>query len=109
MNTMFLSSIKIVFLSTKCINQLYHSDLGIINAFNCNYRKQLIQKTVAMMDTGLLQDATHMKTGVQSAVYFIGKAWRLIATPPLPKKNQTPWPLVRKRTIPTERPPLDEI
>jgi hypothetical protein len=25
-------------------------------------------------------------------------------------KNETPWPLVRKRTIPTERPPLvDEI
>jgi hypothetical protein len=23
--------------------------------------------------------------------------------------KQTPWPLVRKRTIPTERPPLDEI
>jgi hypothetical protein len=26
------------------------------------------------------------------------------------KNNQTPWPLVRERTIPTERPPLvDEI
>jgi hypothetical protein len=26
------------------------------------------------------------------------------------KKQQTPWPLVRERTIPTERPPLvDEI
>jgi hypothetical protein len=26
------------------------------------------------------------------------------------KKKQTPWPLVRERTIPTERPPLvDEI
>jgi hypothetical protein len=26
------------------------------------------------------------------------------------KQKQTPWPLVRKRTIPTERPPLvDEI
>jgi hypothetical protein len=26
------------------------------------------------------------------------------------KKKKTPWPLVRKRTIPTERPPLvDEI
>jgi hypothetical protein len=26
------------------------------------------------------------------------------------KKNQTPWPLVRERTIPTDRPPLvDEI
>jgi hypothetical protein len=23
--------------------------------------------------------------------------------------KQTPWPLVRKRTIPTDRPPLDEI
>jgi hypothetical protein len=27
-----------------------------------------------------------------------------------PKQEQTPWPLVRKRTIPTNRPPLvDEI
>jgi hypothetical protein len=27
----------------------------------------------------------------------------------LGSNKQTPWPLVRKRTIPTERPPLDEI
>jgi hypothetical protein len=30
--------------------------------------------------------------------------------PEIPKTKQTPWLLVRKRTIPTERPPLvDEI
>jgi hypothetical protein len=29
---------------------------------------------------------------------------------PITNKQQTPWPLVRERTIPTERPPLvDEI
>jgi hypothetical protein len=27
----------------------------------------------------------------------------------LQNKKQTPWPLVRERTIPTVRPPLDEI
>jgi hypothetical protein len=37
--------------------------------------------------------------------------WVLLP-PPQKKKNkqQTPWPLVRERTIPTDRPPLvDEI
>jgi hypothetical protein len=32
-----------------CTSQLA-LDLGIIHAFKCHYRKQLIQKTVAMMD-----------------------------------------------------------
>jgi hypothetical protein len=33
--------------------------------------------------------------------------WEYVA---LYKQKQTPWPLVRERTIPTERPPLvDEI
>jgi hypothetical protein len=32
------------------------------------------------------------------------------ATPPLPHAIITPWPLVHKRTIPTQRPPLvDDI
>jgi hypothetical protein len=35
---------------------------------------------------------------------------RELEVPPNNTTKQTPWPLVRKRTIPTERPPLvDEI
>jgi hypothetical protein len=52
--------------------------LGIIHAFKCHYRKQVIEKTVAMTDGGLLQDATHMKVDVLSAMHFIVKAWRFL-------------------------------
>jgi hypothetical protein len=38
-----------------------------MHAFKCNYRKQLIQKAVAMMDGRLLQDATQIEDGC--AVY----------------------------------------
>jgi hypothetical protein len=38
-----------------------------------------IQKTVAMIDGGLLQHATQMKLDVLSAVHFIAEAWRFIS------------------------------
>jgi hypothetical protein len=49
--------------------------LGIIHAFKCNYRKQLISKTAATTDGGLLQDATQMKLNVLSAMHFIAEPW----------------------------------
>jgi hypothetical protein len=78
-NTTLLSNITAVFLSGNCSNQLQPLDLGIIHAFNCHYRKQLIWKTVAMMDGVLFQDATQMKY-VLSAMHFISQAWRLITS-----------------------------
>jgi hypothetical protein len=54
-NTTFLSNN--VFLPAHCTGQLQPLDLGISHAFRCHYRKQLILKTVAMIDRGLLQDA----------------------------------------------------
>ena len=38
-------------------SQLLILDLGIIQTIKCNYRK-FIQKAVAMIDSGLLQDAS---------------------------------------------------
>jgi hypothetical protein len=49
--------------------------LGISHAFKFLYRKQLIQKTVAMVDGGLLQD---MKLNVLSTMHFIAESWILI-------------------------------
>jgi hypothetical protein len=57
-NTTFLCNIKAVFLPVKFTSQLQPLDLGVMHAFNCHYRKQLIQKTASMTDGGLLQDAT---------------------------------------------------
>jgi hypothetical protein len=54
------------------------TDLGIINAFKCCYAKLLIQKTVAMIDRGLLQDATQMKLDVLSAMHFAAEDWELV-------------------------------
>jgi hypothetical protein len=53
-------------------------DLGIIHAFKCHYRKQLIQKTVVMTDGGPLQDATQIKLDVLSAMHFIAEGCRLV-------------------------------
>jgi hypothetical protein len=52
--------------------------LGIIHAFKCHYRKQLIAKTAAMIDGGLLHDAAQMKLDVLSAKHLIAEPWRLI-------------------------------
>jgi hypothetical protein len=48
--------------------------LEIIHTFKCLYTKQLIQKTVGMIDGGLLQDAMQMKLDVLSAMLFIVEA-----------------------------------
>jgi hypothetical protein len=77
-NTKFFSNIEVVFLPANCTGQLQPLDLGVIHAFKCHYTEQFIQKTVAMLDEGLLQEATQIKLDVLSAVHFIAQAWRLI-------------------------------
>jgi hypothetical protein len=67
-----------LYFSQLYIPASYSLDLGIIHTLKCRYRKQLILKTVAMIDGGLLQDATQMKLGVLSALHFIAETWRLI-------------------------------
>jgi hypothetical protein len=47
--------------------------LGIIHAFKCHYRKQVIQKTAAMIDGPVLQDATQMKLDVLCPMHFLQK------------------------------------
>jgi hypothetical protein len=54
-NTIILSNIKVIFLPANCISQLQPLSLGIIHAFKRHYRKQLIWKTIAMLDGELLQ------------------------------------------------------
>jgi hypothetical protein len=77
-NTTFHSNIKDVFLPANCTSQLQPLHLEIIQAFKCHYGKQLIQKTVAVIDGGLLQDGTQMKLDVLSAVHFVAEVWRLV-------------------------------
>jgi hypothetical protein len=79
-NTTFLSNITVLFLSGNCHSQLQLSDLGIIHAYECHYRRQLFQKTVAMVDGRLLQDDTQMKLDVLSAMHFTAHTWRLITS-----------------------------
>jgi hypothetical protein len=77
-NTTIFSNIKIVFFPANCMSQLEPAYLGIIHVFKCHYREQVIQKTVAITDGGLLQDATHMKLDVLSAMHFNAEAWRFV-------------------------------
>jgi len=44
----------------------------------CSYRKQFIQKAVAVICVGLLHNTSCVKLGVLSAMHFISKAWKLI-------------------------------
>jgi hypothetical protein len=64
------SNIKVVFLPANYTTQPQPLYLGIIHAFKYHYRKQLISKTAAMIDGGLLQDAAQMKLNV-SAMHLI--------------------------------------
>jgi hypothetical protein len=86
-NTTLLSNIKAVFLQANCISQLHPLDWRITHALKCHYRKQLIRKTAAMTDGGLLKDATQMKLDVLSAMHFTAEAWSLI-TPNTIKTGQ---------------------
>jgi len=52
--------------------------MGIIHAFISQYRKQLIRKALAMINGGLLGDASKMKTNLLTALHFIAEAWRQI-------------------------------
>jgi glycosyltransferase A (GT-A) superfamily protein (DUF2064 family) len=54
--------------------------LGVIHAFKCQYKKQLISKTAATMDGELLQDAAQMKMDVSSVVHVIAEPWILITS-----------------------------
>jgi hypothetical protein len=46
--------------------------------FKCPNRKQLIQKTVPMIDSELLQASAQMKLDLLPAMHFIAEAWRLV-------------------------------
>jgi hypothetical protein len=61
-----------------------------------------------MASSGMLRPVALVRTEVSEelSASFI----RVTRIGELGTKEQTPWPLVRERTIPTERPPLvDEI
>jgi hypothetical protein len=73
-NTKLFRNIEVVFVPANCTSQLQPLDLGVIHAFKCHYTKQFIQKTVAMLYEGLLQDATQMKQDMLSAMHFIAGA-----------------------------------
>jgi hypothetical protein len=77
-NITFVSNIKVVFLPAYCSSHLQPLYLGIIHAFKCHYRKQLIRKTVAMIDGGLFRDAFMKKLDVLTALHFIVEAWGLV-------------------------------
>jgi hypothetical protein len=67
-----------MFLQANYTAQPQPLDLGIIHAFKCHYREQMKQKTGAMIDGRLLQDAAQMKLYVLSAKHVITESWRLI-------------------------------
>jgi len=52
--------------------------MGIIHAFKCQYRKQLIRKALAVKNRELLGDAPKMKINLLTALHFIAEAWRQI-------------------------------
>jgi hypothetical protein len=58
---------------------------------------------------GLKLNGTHKRLAYADDVNVLGDNLDTINKITKTKQKQTPWPLVRERTIPTERPPLVEI
>jgi len=77
-DTTTLKNITILFFPPKCTSHLQPLDMGIIHALKCQYRKQLIWKTVAMIDGESLGDASKMKIKLLTALQYIAEAWRQI-------------------------------
>jgi hypothetical protein len=70
--------------------------------------KSLLKVQPEMPDVFFMRELyiVHMYWGGHESLCVVNVAWTDLD----PNKQKTPWPLVRERTIPTERPPLvDEI
>jgi hypothetical protein len=77
-DTSFLKNVKVVFFSLNCTSVLQPLDQGIIRSFKHYYRKQLVRKTIHMIDHKLLLDATLMKVNILDALHFIAESWRCV-------------------------------
>jgi hypothetical protein len=53
-------------------------DQGIIRSFKHYYWKQLVRKTISMIDCKLLHDTTLRKTNVLDAQHFIVEPWHCV-------------------------------
>jgi hypothetical protein len=73
----YLKNVKVVFFTPNCTSILQPLDQGIIRSFKHYYRKQLLRKTIYMIDHKLLHDAALMKVNVLDA-YFIAESWRCV-------------------------------
>jgi len=55
--TTAMKNIKVIFFPPNCTNHLQPVDMGIVHAFKCLYRKQLIWNVTATIEGELLGDA----------------------------------------------------
>jgi hypothetical protein len=67
-------------------------------AETCVYSSQCAHAAIKTYGKWLAPNVGDSHEGWQQTAGFSNK-----------NNKQTPWPLVRERTIPTDRPPLDEI
>jgi hypothetical protein len=64
-DTNYLKNVEVVFFPPNCTSILQHY-----------YHKQLVRKTIYMIDHKLLQDETQTKVNVLDALHFIAESWR---------------------------------
>jgi hypothetical protein len=62
----------------NCTSILQPLDQGIIRSFKHYYHKQLVRKTIYMIDHKLLHGATLMKVNVLDALHLIAESWRCV-------------------------------
>jgi hypothetical protein len=77
-DTSYLKNVKVVFFPPNSTSILQPLDQGIIRSFKHYYHKQLVRKTIYMIDHKLLHDATLMEVNVLDALYFIAESWRCV-------------------------------
>jgi hypothetical protein len=71
----------------------------------CNRRTNWVQFQIYINEKNCLNIRLKEKQELKEAVEYMTKLIQEAATIST-KKKKTPWPLVRKRTLPTERPPF---
>jgi hypothetical protein len=73
---MQFQNIKLAFFPANCTTELQSLDLVISHSFKLNYRKNIIQKAVTLLDCS--KDPREMKISKLHTLHCISKAWKAV-------------------------------
>jgi hypothetical protein len=83
---------------------IFYRNTASTRGLSCSYRKTVESELLAQIAESRVHDFSHIRTHALHSVVSSTKSHVFACL--TSKTKQTPWPLARERTIPTERPPL---